>query len=298
MYKVIIIFCVAFCFLQTANGENHLLLKKEKVYPFSSNNKKSSFEFKSFSVEERKALYQYINLELIDKLHLLADFYLKQAEEGRGEKDIDFSDPVFINGLKGIMKKNIDSLLFSKLPHFYQKQLKIQYEEVEKLVKAGGLTPSPLIVEKLFNNSYGTDNLEYLKELRAYGFENNDDLFDRFSNFNLSVAKEAATIALSKLSVKENVTYQYAQVLLEGARIIEKATRENEYSPSEQAFAWLSEKAAQGNAEAQYCLGICYLHGWGIFKDLQKSKEWLKKSSDQGNERARKELEQFPEHGK
>ena len=49
----------------------------------------------------------------------------------------------------------------------------------------------------------------------------------------------------------------------------------------------LEKTAKQGDAIAQYEVGICYLEGKGVAQDNEKATKWLKKSMDQGNEDAR-----------
>jgi TPR repeat protein len=46
-------------------------------------------------------------------------------------------------------------------------------------------------------------------------------------------------------------------------------------------MANLKRLAGQGNADAQFELGVCYLRGAGVAKDFAKGAEWLKKASDQ-----------------
>ncbi len=52
--------------------------------------------------------------------------------------------------------------------------------------------------------------------------------------------------------------------------------------------------AEQGNADAQYNLGKCYLEGIGVEKDEAQAKRWLQKAADNGNTNA-KALLQEPE---
>lgn len=83
-----------------------------------------------------------------------------------------------------------------------------------------------------------------------------------------------------------------------------------------EAMKWFSKAAEQGNAHAQYCLGImadsmnesvkwyikaadqghraaqyelgyCYFNGIGIDKDIDKGLEWIKKAANQGNKDAK-----------
>lgn len=40
----------------------------------------------------------------------------------------------------------------------------------------------------------------------------------------------------------------------------------------------LKNKAEQGNAEAQYNLGICYDNGYGIEKNIEEAVKWYRKA--------------------
>jgi len=51
-------------------------------------------------------------------------------------------------------------------------------------------------------------------------------------------------------------------------------------------------------ADAQFKLGLCYLEGWSLQKDLNKALEWLRKAADQGNIEAQKKLEKLDHEGK
>lgn len=46
--------------------------------------------------------------------------------------------------------------------------------------------------------------------------------------------------------------------------------------------------AEQGNAEAQCNLGVCYMNGTGVDMNQRKAKEWIKKSKEEGSEKAEK----------
>ncbi len=45
----------------------------------------------------------------------------------------------------------------------------------------------------------------------------------------------------------------------------------------------MTEKAEQGDSDAQWRLGECYYWGKGVKKDWQTSVYWFKKSAEQGN---------------
>ena len=51
----------------------------------------------------------------------------------------------------------------------------------------------------------------------------------------------------------------------------------------QQAVTWIRKSAEQGNAFAQYSLGVCYENGYGVPKDLEEAVEWYRKSAEQGN---------------
>ena len=44
--------------------------------------------------------------------------------------------------------------------------------------------------------------------------------------------------------------------------------------------------AEQGNARAQYNLGVCYANGWGVAKDPEQAVYWYRKAAEQGDARA------------
>ena len=48
-----------------------------------------------------------------------------------------------------------------------------------------------------------------------------------------------------------------------------------------QAVFWLRKAADQGDAEAQFNLGVCYANGYGVQKDLTQAVFWFCKAADQ-----------------
>ena len=46
---------------------------------------------------------------------------------------------------------------------------------------------------------------------------------------------------------------------------------------------WYRKAADQGNALAQYFLGVCYADGKGVAKDDVESVKWFRKAADQGD---------------
>jgi len=58
---------------------------------------------------------------------------------------------------------------------------------------------------------------------------------------------------------------------------------------------WQMERAEKGSDPAQYTIGMRYLEGKGVEKDLKKARKWLTESAKQGNADAKKTLAEHPE---
>jgi TPR repeat protein len=58
---------------------------------------------------------------------------------------------------------------------------------------------------------------------------------------------------------------------------------------------WQMERAEKGSDPSQYALGMRYLEGKGVEKDLKKARKWLTESAKQGNADAKKALTEHPE---
>ena len=56
------------------------------------------------------------------------------------------------------------------------------------------------------------------------------------------------------------------------------------------AFEWFRKSAEQGNAGAQYELGLMYRKGLFVPKDEKIAFKWFRKSAEQGNASAQKAL--------
>ena len=63
---------------------------------------------------------------------------------------------------------------------------------------------------------------------------------------------------------------------------------------NEEAFEYYLKAARQGDAEAQYNLGVCYRKGYGVEKDLTEAVKWLRKAADQGFAEAQDMLRKLP----
>ncbi|MBQ4491967.1 MAG: sel1 repeat family protein, partial [Deltaproteobacteria bacterium] len=51
-----------------------------------------------------------------------------------------------------------------------------------------------------------------------------------------------------------------------------------------EARKWWEKAAAQGNAKAQYNLGVMYHEGQGVRQDKQTAKEWFSKACNNGDQ--------------
>lgn len=68
----------------------------------------------------------------------------------------------------------------------------------------------------------------------------------------------------------------------EAPETIKLESCKKEYTKQERVKS-LTEKAEQGDSDAQYQLGNCYYWGEGVKRDWQTSVYWFKKSAEQGN---------------
>ena len=48
-------------------------------------------------------------------------------------------------------------------------------------------------------------------------------------------------------------------------------------------FLAVEAKAKQGDARAQYSLGVCYYEGYVVAKDYAESMKWYRKAAEQGH---------------
>ena len=56
------------------------------------------------------------------------------------------------------------------------------------------------------------------------------------------------------------------------------------------AVSWFRKAADQGNAEAQFNLGVMYGDGQGVAQDYAAAVSWYRKAADQGDTRAQRNL--------
>ncbi len=56
---------------------------------------------------------------------------------------------------------------------------------------------------------------------------------------------------------------------------------------------WCRKAADQGHDEAQYNLGLCYVNGDGVAKDVAEAEKWFRKAAAQGDELAKAALQRL-----
>ena len=57
-----------------------------------------------------------------------------------------------------------------------------------------------------------------------------------------------------------------------------------------QAFEWYSKAAQHQDSDAQYNLGLMYLHGQGTAQNTSMAKKWLQQAAAQGDQEAKAAL--------
>ena len=60
-----------------------------------------------------------------------------------------------------------------------------------------------------------------------------------------------------------------------------------------EGFKWLTKSAEQGNADAQFWLGNCYEYGSGVDKDEKEAVNWYTKAAEQRDAEAIRRLKRF-----
>ncbi|MEG1479689.1 MAG: tetratricopeptide repeat protein [Kiritimatiellia bacterium] len=60
-----------------------------------------------------------------------------------------------------------------------------------------------------------------------------------------------------------------------------------------EAVKWFRKAAAQGYANAQFFLGVCYVEGKGVARDEAEAVEWWRKAAAQGVAEAKRALQRL-----
>src|SRR5881394_3185291 len=70
----------------------------------------------------------------------------------------------------------------------------------------------------------------------------------------------------------------------------EEQKKMEESAEAKKKLQWQMERAEKGSDPAQYALGMRYVTGDGVPKDLEKAKKWLRESAKNGNADGKKKL--------
>jgi hypothetical protein len=67
------------------------------------------------------------------------------------------------------------------------------------------------------------------------------------------------------------------------AEALQKGNNAYERKDYAEAMRWYRKAAEQGNADAQFTIGLLYENGWGVAQDYAEAMRWFRKVADQGN---------------
>ncbi|AER65970.1 Sel1 domain protein repeat-containing protein [Thermovirga lienii DSM 17291] len=76
-------------------------------------------------------------------------------------------------------------------------------------------------------------------------------------------------------------------------RYFQLSEQQNDETYLKKAFYWYHEAASQGEASAQYALGVMFQMGRPVDKDLKTAVHWYKKAASQGHKEAYKRLKEL-----
>jgi len=103
-----------------------------------------------------------------------------------------------------------------------------------------------------------------------------------------------ANLPMVKQSLLEYAKTGHANAQLAVAKLYES---ENNYEPS-LVVEWYKKSAINGNAEAQFQLGLLYIDGEMMIENREEGMFWVEQAAEQGHERAKTvfeslEIEEF-----
>ena len=106
----------------------------------------------------------------------------------------------------------------------------------------------------------------------------------KYQMVNLSTSTILEEISSKKAATSDMVFSKVvSQISEDGESPEEMCNIGNKYYKEgkyREAAYWYEKAANQGNAPAQYNLGVCYENGRGVKKDLKKAKFWIEKSGN------------------
>ena len=116
--------------------------------------------------------------------------------------------------------------------------------------------------------------------------------------FSLAILLTAAVFAACGEKNDETDDKDTKKTETAGMEDLRKGKAAYEIEDYHAAAMSFSLAAQDGNAEAQFLLGKCYLDGTGVEQDFNKAEKWLKKAADQGHAEAQFLLGKCYQYGK
>lgn len=79
-------------------------------------------------------------------------------------------------------------------------------------------------------------------------------------------------------------------IFADAAGDFQKGIEAYKQGKSSEAAKWVRKAADQGEARAQYFMGLMYIEGTGVIKDAVEAVKWYRKAADQGYANAQNSL--------
>ena len=130
------------------------------------------------------------------------------------------------------------------------------------------------------------EGVQWLQKAAAQGYGKAADLLSELGedlsvNEETTTNKKAPSFASHKVSAKAKEDFQKG------------STRYYTENNLEEAVELLTSSAQEGYAKAKFYLGLCYLSGKGVNKDMKTASKWIKQAAEQGHARAQYCLADF-----
>ena len=131
-----------------------------------------------------------------------------------------------------------------------------------------------------------SQEMENAQQLRAQIHElddQNNELVEILKEKEAQIAKGEAVIASLQLTLEKQKKIKIAyQLQLSAEDVYAKGIKSYERGDYSEAVEWYQIAAEQGEARAQYDLGLMYANGKGVPKDASEAVKWYLKAAVQG----------------
>jgi TPR repeat protein len=312
--------------LLESNDNNNVKLEDKSISQIKnlamSGDPSSQFELANIystgsGVEKNEKLAFYWYKQVAKNNYANAQFNVANSYyNGKGvEKNVDSA----IVWYQKAAKQNLVPAIYN-LAYIFENDKKNTKQGFNWYKKAAGLGHgiSQLIVANKYSNGSGVDkNNELATKWFNLAISNKvKDSNYEFAEFLLKNKKNQEAIKFYKKASKNHsilANYKLANIYLEGkitkqdkklAMHFLTESAKKDYAPAQQllgliygikkdyknSISWYKKSAENGDAKAQYSLGVLYLKGIGVEKDIYKSTELFIKSASGGNTKAQYSL--------